>query len=128
MPRPRKRSELENQLQVLASSFIESIITSVRAAPVSEFIALGTVAAVPVPAPANGAPAKPRRTINFSKCQWPGCEKNRSPRTSPYCGEHYAEARAEKAALEKQEAEAAKEAAADVLAPKRRKGKKRKKS
>jgi hypothetical protein len=36
------------------------------------------------------APARKRRkAMNYPKCAWAGCGKNRSPRTLPFCGEHF---------------------------------------
>jgi hypothetical protein len=53
-------------------------------------------------------------------CQWRGCEKNLSPRTRPYCGEHYQ--KAEKKAEKKTE----KELKAAPSAPAKKRGRPKK--
>jgi hypothetical protein len=100
MPRPRKSSTLEAQIQTLATTFAREVVGALRTVSLSEIASLSAVlpqavrkvraAVASAAAPAPAAPAKKkRRILNFPKCAWAGCGKNRSPRTSPYCGEHY---------------------------------------
>jgi hypothetical protein len=95
MPRPRKPakpSALESRVSELAATFAREVIAALRSAQLADIAALAgglarSVARAPAAPAANGAKPK-RRVVNYPKCRWPGCGKNMSPRTRPYCGEH----------------------------------------
>jgi hypothetical protein len=98
MPNPRK-SSLEAQIQTLATTFAREVVGALRNVSLSEIANLSAAlpravrqvraavasAVAPAPVPAK----KKRKILNFPKCAWAGCGKNRSPRTAPWCGEHY---------------------------------------
>jgi hypothetical protein len=71
------------------------VVAALGSVPLSEIAslsgALGRLGQNGIPAAARPAVAvvKKRRVLNYPKCAWPGCTKNRSPRTIPYCGEHF---------------------------------------
>jgi hypothetical protein len=74
------------------------VIGALRSAPLSDIAALssGRPATASV---SNGESAavigRPKRKMtNYPKCKWGGCGKNMSPRTRPYCGEHFRRVRA----------------------------------
>jgi hypothetical protein len=99
MPRPRKSSTFEAQIQTLATTFAREVVGALRNVSLAEIASLSaappatrtvTVTAAAAVASVSATPVKKKRKIlNFPKCAWAGCGKNRSPRTTPYCGEHY---------------------------------------
>jgi hypothetical protein len=80
-------------VQALAAAFAREVVSALRSVPLAEIAVLSharpatrvVVAPTPVAAPAR----RKRRNSNYPKCAWAGCGKNRSPRTIPYCGEHF---------------------------------------
>jgi hypothetical protein len=97
MPPRRPRSDLESRIETLATTFARQVMTALRSVPLAEIALLAganrVVAAVVAPSAVAEArvatPRRRRKISNYPKCAWAGCGKNRSPRTIPYCGEHY---------------------------------------
>jgi hypothetical protein len=96
MPPRRPRSDLESRIESLATSFARQVMTALRSVPLAEIAALAgasRVAAVVASSAVGEArvatPRRRRKISNYPKCAWAGCGKNRSPRTIPYCGEHF---------------------------------------
>ncbi len=102
MPRGRPRSSgsnLESRIQEFAQRFARDIIAALSSAPLSDIarlsgngaraaaLATGTASAAAAGPGRRGAKGK-RKMLNYPKCHWPGCNKNMSPRTRPWCGEH----------------------------------------
>ena len=86
-------TSLEQRLTDLAQSFAHAIVNAVAATPLNAFSQVPQAA---LTAQASQAP-QARRRYNAPKCVAKGCGKNLSPRTRPYCGEHWRAAQAKAA-------------------------------
>jgi hypothetical protein len=89
-------SSLEAKIQQLAAAFSREVVAALRALPLSEIAEFANGVAVVGAGKATsiGLRRRKRRVVNYPKCAWAGCGKNRSPRTIPYCGEHFRAVRA----------------------------------
>ena len=100
-----KKTALENAIAAAAERFAGQIIDAVKGATLQELLALQAEGPISTPAPKRG-PGRPpksatpplgakptqrkkRKPMNYPKCAFPGCGKNRFPRGKGFCGEHF---------------------------------------
>lgn len=86
------RGNLEQQIKQAAETFAMHIVTVLRDATLAELMQLQDAASRDRPAMAGNPdlPFKRRRVVlNYPKCAFPGCSRNRFVRGKGYCGEHW---------------------------------------
>lgn len=89
-------SSLEARIQEQAQVFAREVVAALRSAPLSDLAVLSgavpTIISAPQVTPGDTGLTptgrKKRKMTNYPKCHWGSCQKNMSPRTRPYCGEH----------------------------------------